>query len=112
MKDFRLLAALAAGLVMGPLSAQASPEDGKVAFEKHGCWQCHGHVGQGGGAGPKLAPSPKPLEFYSAFVRNSAGAMPPYPQKILSNKDLTDIHQYLASIPKEADYKSIPLLSR
>jgi hypothetical protein len=38
--------------------------------------------------------------------------MPPYPEAILSNADLADIYAYLQSIPKPADYKSIPLLNQ
>jgi ubiquinol-cytochrome c reductase cytochrome c subunit len=88
-----------------------SAEKGKIAFEKNGCWQCHGFVGQGGLAGAKLAPDPKPIEYIQAFVRYSNGPMPAYSEKILSNQDLTDIHAYLKSIPKGPDYKSITLLN-
>jgi mono/diheme cytochrome c family protein len=91
--------------------AAGSAEKGKTAFAKHGCWQCHGFAGQGGVAGPKLAPNPMPLEALSAFVRNTRGAMPPYQTAILSEPDLADIHAYLLSIPKAPDYKSIPLLN-
>ena len=91
--------------------AAGSAEKGKTAFAKHGCWQCHGFAGQGGVAGPKLAPNPMPLEALSAFVRNTRGAMPPYQTAILPEADLADIHAYLLSIPKAPDYKSIPLLN-
>jgi hypothetical protein len=30
--------------------------------------------------------------------------------KVLPNADLADIHAYLSSVPKPADYKTIPLL--
>ena len=91
--------------------AAGSAEKGKTAFVTNGCWQCHGFVGQGGITGPKLAPEPKPQEFYAVFVRHSNGPMPPYSEKILSKQDLEDIHAYLLSIPKGADYKSIKLLN-
>ena len=91
--------------------AAGSPEKGKIAFVRHGCWQCHGYLGQGGIAGKKLAPSPLPLEAMSAFVRNSAGAMPPYSKAILSDADLADIHAYLSSLPRPPDARSIPLLN-
>ena len=78
------LAALAAGLVLGCGGAlAASAEKGKIAFVQHGCWQCHGFQGQGGVAGPKLAPEPMPLETLSAFVRTTNRAMPPYREAIL-----------------------------
>jgi len=91
--------------------AAGSAEKGKTAFVQHGCWQCHGFVGQGGVTGPKLAPSPMPLEAMSAFVRNTRGGMPPYQNAILSEADLADIHAYLSAQPKAPDYKSIPLLN-
>ncbi len=106
----------AAALVLAVLAVQgsalaASAEKGKAAYVKHGCWQCHGFVGQGGAAGPKIAPNPIPLPAMSAFIRNSARAMPPYTKAILSEDDLADIHAYLESVPKAADVNTIPLLS-
>lgn len=100
--------------VSGAASAQSagpSAEKGRVAFINNGCWQCHGFVGQGGVAGPKLAPDPRPLVYLEAFIRNSNGPMPPYSEKVLSKADLADIHAYLAAQPKTPDYKTIPLLN-
>jgi mono/diheme cytochrome c family protein len=114
MKFIRLLVpvAVAASLAVSQVAAfAASAEKGKAAYVKNGCWQCHGFVGQGGIAGPKLAPDPKPLAVLSAFVRYTNGTMPPYQEAVLSNDDLADIHAYLMSIPKSADYRSIPLLN-
>ena len=106
------LAALAAGIIIGQGAALAASADkGKAAFVKNGCWQCHGFVGQGGVAGPKLAPDPIPAEAFTAFVRTTNRAMPPYSEAVLSDADLADIHAYLASVPKAADPKTIPLLS-
>ena len=90
----------------------ADAGNGKALFEKHGCWQCHGYVGQGGAAGKTLAPKPMPFEAFTVFVRNTNGQMPPYPKEILSEAELADIHAYLQSIPAGKDYKSIPLLSQ
>jgi len=107
------LAALAAGLFVGCGGAlAASAEKGKSAFIQHGCWQCHGTQGQGGVTGPKLAPDPLAAEVFTAFVRTSNRAMPPFSEEILPNDDLADIHAYLQSIPKPADYKTIPLLNQ
>ena len=114
MRVVRLLAwaAVATGLVITQVSvAAASAEKGKVAYVKHGCWQCHGFVGQGAVTGPKLAPNPMPLPAFSAIVRFTNGPMPPYQKAILSDEDLADIHAWLQSLPKEPDYKSIPLLN-
>lgn len=106
------VAALTA-LVLGHGAAlAASAENGKKAFVKAGCWQCHGLVGQGGVAGPKLAPDPLPQETFTSFVRTTNRAMPPYHVEILPDSDLADIYAYLQSIPKPLDAKSIPLLNQ
>jgi mono/diheme cytochrome c family protein len=111
------LAALAAGVLSSGLlggggAFAASAEKGKAAYIQHGCWQCHGMQAQGGVTGPKLAPDPLLIETFTAFVRTANRAMPPYSEAILSNEELEDIHAYLQTIPKPADYKSIPLLNQ
>jgi mono/diheme cytochrome c family protein len=106
-------AALAAGLFLGQGAAlAASAENGKQVFMRAGCWQCHGTLGQGGAAGPKLAPDPLPFDALSSFVRTTNRAMPPYREEILSNASLADLYAYLQSIPKGPDPKTIPLLNR
>ena len=101
-----------AGVLIAPAAlAAGSAEKGKAAFVKHGCWQCHGFVGQGGVTGPRLAQTRLSAEAMAVFVRNTRGAMPPYQQEILSDADIADIHAYLESLPKPPDYKSIPLLN-
>ena len=108
-----LVGLLLAGLAFcGPAAAAGSAEKGRAAYMQHGCWQCHGFMGQGGITGPKLAPNSMSLEAMSAFVRNTAGAMPPYQKAILSDADLADIHAYLSSIPAPPPAKSIPLLNQ
>jgi mono/diheme cytochrome c family protein len=104
------LTALAAGLMLAHAAFAASAENGKRAFMKAGCWQCHGTVGQGAVTGPRLAPDPMPYEAFAAFVRTSSRAMPPYREKVLSEAELADIYAYLQSIPRPPDVKSLPLL--
>ena len=106
------LAAIAAGLVFGLGSVSSASEKGKQLYVKHGCWQCHGFVGQGGIAGPALVPKVMPLEAMTNFVRNASRAMPPYREAVLSNADMAEIHAYLVSIPQPADPKGIPLLNQ
>jgi mono/diheme cytochrome c family protein len=109
-----VLAALA--ILVGPGAAlAASAEKGKAAYMKYGCWQCHGTIGQGSvitSAGKVLSSDPAPYEAFSAFVRTTNRAMPPYSEAVLPESDLQDIHAYLQSVPKAADYKSIPLLNQ
>ena len=122
MSGFRVsagLAALAAGLIMAPAllgqgaALAADAARGKIFFtQKYGCYQCHGTEGQGSAiTGPKLAPNPIPYDALSAFIRTSAGNMPPFREQILPNADLEDIYAYLKSIPPAKDWKTIPLLS-
>lgn len=99
------------GSMMLNVAVAADAEKGKAAFVKHGCYQCHGFMGQGGMAGKTLAPGPLPFETFAVFVRNTSGPMPPFQKAILSDEDLADIYAYLRSIPKAPDYKSIPLLN-
>ena len=110
------LAVLAAGALFGDGAAlAASAEQGKVAFMKYGCWQCHGTAGQGSlptSGGKVIARTPLPLDAFKSFVRTTNGAMPPYSEHVLPNDDLADIHAYLSSIPRPNDHTSIPLLSR
>ena len=112
------LAAVAAGavaLASGSAFAAGDAAKGKASFIKYGCWQCHGTEGQGSAitsAGKVLAPDPLPWESFSAFVRSTNRAMPPYSEAVLPNDDLADMHAYLSSIPKPKDYKTIPLLNQ
>ena len=107
------LAALAADLLLAPGAAlAASAEHGKQVFMRAGCWQCHGTVGQGGAAGPKLAPDPLPFDALSSFVRTTNRQMPAYREEVLSDADLADLYAYLNSIPQGPDAKTIPLLNQ
>jgi mono/diheme cytochrome c family protein len=110
--NFGALALSTAVLFGGGTALAASAENGKKMYMQVGCWGCHGMVGQGGVTGPKLAPGPLPYEAFSAFIRSTNRRMPPYREPVLSNADLADIYAYLQTMPKTADYKSIPLLNR
>lgn len=94
-------------------ASAASAEHGKTVYMQHGCWECHGTMGQGSIAtsnGKRIAPNPLPWDTFSAFVRSTNRAMPPFSEKILSDADLADIYAYLESVPKPA--ANIPLLRR
>lgn len=90
----------------------AAADNGKRLFVKVGCYECHGYQGQGGVAGPRLAPRPIVLAALVAYVRHPTGQMPPYTAKVLSDADLADIHAYLSSIPAPPPPKTIPLLNQ
>jgi ubiquinol-cytochrome c reductase cytochrome c subunit len=106
MKSLILLIAAA-----GALAAQ-NVENGKKLFAKLGCYECHGYLGQGGGAGAKLAPGTPSATALIAYVRHPAGTMPPYTSKVVSDAELTDIRAYLASVPAPPPLKNIPLLNQ
>jgi ubiquinol-cytochrome c reductase cytochrome c subunit len=110
------LAVLAASLVLAHEPAAAGPvENGKAAFVKHGCWQCHGFEGQGSvttSGGRVIANSKLPIDAFTSYVRSPAGAMPPFKPDILSDSDLADIYAYLQARPKPQPGKDIPLLNQ
>ena len=88
-------------------------ENGKRLFNKYGCYECHGHEGQGSTmAGPRIGPDPVPLSVMLTYVRKPTGEMPPYTDKVVSDKDLADIHAFLESLPHPPPVKSIPLLNQ
>jgi mono/diheme cytochrome c family protein len=103
---------LAGILTAGAAQAEPSAANGRVLFAKVGCYQCHGYQGQGGGAGPRIAPDPLPFDGLAAFVRTSAGEMPPYTTTLLSDSDLADIYAYLQSIPHPPALADVPLLKQ
>ena len=106
--------AIVGGLVLANGAAlAASVENGKIAYVKNGCWQCHGLLGQGSlvtSGGTVLSNSALSFDIFKNFVRSTNRAMPPYREAILSDVDLADIYAYLQSIPQPPDANSIPLL--
>jgi ubiquinol-cytochrome c reductase cytochrome c subunit len=85
---------------------------GKKLFTAVGCYECHGYVGQGGTAGPRIAPNPIPFPAFSRYLRQPADQMPPYTVKVASDRDLADIYAYLKTIPQPPPLDSIPLLKK
>ena len=107
-------AVLAGGSVLAAAPApQGDAAKGRANFERVGCWECHGHQGQGGNAGVRIA-DPVPLAWpaFLAWVRTTSGDMPPFTEKVLPQQDLVDIYAYLQSVPKAPDYRNIPLLAQ
>lgn len=116
---FRLaLAAAATAALAGAARAAPAPETGdptagKALFMGNLCYSCHGTNGAGGGgAGPRLAPTPLAIGPFTNQLRNPLQRMPPYTEKVLSDAQVADIHAYLASIPRGKTATQIPLLSQ
>jgi ubiquinol-cytochrome c reductase cytochrome c subunit len=99
----------------GAQNQQAAPsgdaQKGKQLFTNYGCYQCHGREGQGGVAGPRIAPNPIALQALTRYVRQPGGQMPPYTEKVVSDAELADIHAYLQSRPQPRPAREIPLLN-
>ena len=112
MKQIRAYAVLALVISVSTLLAQegGNAENGKRLFAEEGCYQCHGYAGQGGGAGPRIAP--RPANSGIQYIRRPTGVMPPYTTKVLSDSALADIRAYLGTIQSPRPVKDIPLLNQ
>ena len=90
-----------------PPAAAAEPagnvESGKKLYEKYGCSDCHGLLGQGAPtSGPRIAPNPLPVAAFIRYVRAPRLQMPPYTAKVMPDQELADVRAYLATVPKPA----------
>jgi mono/diheme cytochrome c family protein len=88
--------------------------NGRTLYLADGCWQCHGRVGQGGlmtGPAPVLVQTKLPFAAFSRQLRNPINDMPPYPEKLLSDKDVADIYAFLQALPGRRPVKDIPILN-
>src|SRR5215468_5859470 len=98
-----------------PGTAQTKPgdaENGKRLFMRNGCYQCHGTVGQGGLAGPRLAQTKLTLAAFTSFVRSPRpGNMPPYRSKVMTDQELADVYAYIQSVPAPVPSSDIPILN-
>lgn len=105
-------------LILVPLAIAAGQTKGDVAngkrlFHKNGCYQCHGTVGQGGIAGPRLAQTKLPLIAFRTILRSPPSSnMPPYRAKVMSDQEVADVFAYIQTFPQPAPAASIPLLNQ
>jgi ubiquinol-cytochrome c reductase cytochrome c subunit len=87
--------------------------NGKRLVMRNGCYQCHGTVGQGGLAGPRLAQTKLPLPAFVAYARSPRpGNMPPYRSKVMTDQELADVYAYLQSVPPPVPLANIPILNQ
>ncbi len=95
-------------------STAANPGTGERLFVKDGCYECHGYLGQGSTStgGTRLGPPQIPLSAFVSYVREPTGQMPPYTVKAISNEDLTEIYNFLKSVPPPPSLKTIPILNQ
>lgn len=107
----RKIVAIAGALLAAILFAQApagNAGNGRLLFDQFACYNCHGRLGQGSVAGPRIGPRPLAAAALIAYVRKPTGQMPPFTDKVISDAQLTDIRAFLASVPDAA--KDPPLL--
>ena len=111
MKAFLIVVPLLAATAI----AQTKPGDsanGRRLFMRNGCYQCHGTVGQGGLAGPRLAQTKLTAAGFTSYVRNPRHSnMPPYREKVMTDQELADVYAYIQSLPAPAPISNIPLLN-
>jgi len=110
----------AAILVSAPIAraaqapAATSPagdaENGARLYVKYTCHYCHGTAGQGGVAGVRVAVIARDVDAFIRYVRRPSGRMTAYSEKIVSDRDLTDIYAHLRRLPKAKPITDIPLL--
>jgi len=95
-------------------AAAANPSSGQRLFVRDGCYECHGYLGQGSTStgGTRLGPPQIPLSAFVSYVREPTGQMPPYTAKVISNEDLTEIYNFLKTVPPSPPLKSIAILNQ
>jgi len=96
-------------LALAAAPSGVAQEDGRALFDGYGCYQCHGHEGQGGAA-PRIAPSPYPYEAFERLVRHPANEMPAYAPAALSDETLRAIYRYVRSVSEPPTIADVPLL--
>lgn len=112
MQVFMWVAALA---MFGAAHAQDMPKGdakaGLAAYQKLGCYSCHGIVGQGTlRDGPRLNAAALGYPALLAQLRTPRYEMPAYTASQISDSGVADIYAYLLAIPKPPDAKTIKAL--
>ena len=106
-----LLLVAAPGVLAQEQAPGGSAERGYQAYMKYQCYTCHGTVGQGSGAGPRIAPTPISWPSFERQMRTPRQDMPAYRKQFLSDQELADMYTYLGSIKPSPAPKDIPLLN-
>jgi ubiquinol-cytochrome c reductase cytochrome c subunit len=110
MRKIAIGVMLCAGLVRAQ-DAAGNADNGKRLYMRNGCYQCHGTVGQGTIAGARIGPPPLSLQGVIRYVRRPAGQMPAFTEKVMSDRELTDVYAFLKTIPPPKPSKDVPLLN-
>lgn len=113
MRKYLLGTALA--VVSTAAMAQGAPagdaKAGLAAFNKYGCYTCHGIMGQGTlRDGPHINATALGYPAVLAQLRGPRYEMPIYTEKVISDQGVADIYAYLSTLPKAPDAKTIKQL--
>ena len=84
-------------------------EEGEELWVNYYCYSCHGWSGNGG-SGPRVSNPGRTLEGFIRYVRKPA-RMPPYVNKVMTDRQLTDVYAFLLSVPQSPSMDSIPMLN-
>lgn len=87
-------------------------ENGKRLYAATACYACHGYVGQGGSAGPRLGPPAISFAAFMGALRRPRQDMPPYTAKVLSDAQVADIYAHVKMFPEPPALNTIPLLKK
>jgi ubiquinol-cytochrome c reductase cytochrome c subunit len=103
LRVFFIIGILAVAGQTPPIAPAGDAQNGKKLFVINGCASCHGLEGQGAPtSGPRIGPNPLPVAAFIKYIRSPKNQMPPYTAKVLSDRELTDIHAFLAARAKAA----------
>ena len=86
--------------------AATNPQNGKLVFERQGCDKCHGSQGEGTalpGASVRMPPigsTGLALPTFIQLIRKPKGQMPPYNGSQVSDRELSDVYDFLHASPR------------
>jgi ubiquinol-cytochrome c reductase cytochrome c subunit len=106
-----IFAALLLTAMVPAQDSAGNADAGKRLYMNKGCYQCHGTVGQGTIAGARIGPPPLNAQGLIRYVRRPAGQMPAFTEKVMSDRELTDVYAFLKTIPPPKPSKDVPLLN-
>lgn len=93
-------AVLAAPPSLASIANTSGMQRGAALYVATGCASCHGYVGQGGMAGPRLAGKESSPEAYIGQLRHPSDEMPPYTEKVMSDADIVAIYHYVMTFER------------
>jgi len=78
--------------------------EGDRLYISKGCIGCHGTSGYGG-VGPDLAKTVLIPDEFNQQVRNPRSQMPPFPESIITDQEISKVYAYLQLVPPELSYR-------